>query len=158
MNFIILTLLLLVISPSFADNIEKTSRTNKDIDLLVAVFKFAFSNNGSALKNEAKFYALDVEIDETTLNSLIRRLRSLKKIYPASRTEFDCKKGVYLRERKSDRGIEFVVISQNNLSPTKSRVAWSYREGCLSAGMYLMDLEYIDGKWTVTDNELVLTS
>lgn len=121
------------------------------------VLRYAFSDNSSALQDRANFYAIELDGRDAPSNFIARFDDIKKPIYPISKTEFDCLKGVHLRNH-SQRGVQFFVNSIEYESSTKIKVFWGYSEGCLSSAFSVMTLEFDGSVWVVLDDEVTVVS
>lgn len=137
--FVILTAVLLLVTPAYTQNGERTSEHSAAFtreqreDIREAVFRHQFRHNSSIQGSKAAVYCLSVENGADPSDDLVKRFEGYE---PAVRKVSDCStdpfKGV-VEKSTGKRGIVFRVKSIKWISSTKAEVSGGYFEYGLSA-------------------------
>lgn len=148
----------LVIGCTHTETVDRELAIQDDeTAIFETVLRYAFSNNASALQSRANFYAIELDGHDPPFGFIAQLDDIEKPLYPLSKTKFDCKKGVYLKNG-GQRGIQFFVNPPEYESATKVKVSWGYSESCMSSAFSVMTLEFKHGIWAVLDDEVMVIS
>jgi hypothetical protein len=143
-------------------------------DILTAVFRHQFVKNASGQQQKAGVYFLRILTNETKkvfpgrgdvsrpnfnngvdpseafMESFAKHVPPVRK---ASQARID-PQGLVLDKETDAQGLLFFAGPINRISDTKVEVPGGYHEGRLSGSYNIYTVEKLDGKWTVTKNQM----
>jgi hypothetical protein len=155
------------------DQVHAVAHPEAD-DILKAVFRHQFVKNASGQQQKAGVYFLRILTNETKkvfpgrgdvswpnfkngvdpsdafMESFAKHVPPVRK---ASQAQID-PQGPVLDKETDAKGLLFVAGPIKRISDTKVEVPGGYYEARLSASSNLYTVEKIDGKWTVTKNQM----
>ena len=156
-----------------SDQVQAVVHPEAD-DILKAVFRHQFVKNASGQQQKAGVYFIriltnepknifrgrpdvswpdfknGVDPSEAFMESFAKHAPPVRK---ASQSRID-PQGPVLDKETDAKGLLFVAGPIKRISDTKVEVPGGYHEGRLSASSNLYTVEKIDGKWTVTKNQM----
>jgi hypothetical protein len=129
----------------------RTARVESDIRYAVA--KYAFDHNGSAGQRNVGYFFLSVN-DNPPEQAFLDRFKdespTVLSVEWASRDE---ERSVIHKDDKQP-GLIFHLDSIKWIDGKKVEVSWGYSEGPLSASGNFATVEYLNGEWVVTSDEM----
>jgi hypothetical protein len=135
---------------------EDKARESQTDDIREAVFRWQFEHNASGQQQKAKVYFLQIgekdkgDPSDQFMKRFVQHKPSVRKV---SQCAADTRKGV-LDKQTGEKGLIFRIAAIEWKSDTEVAVSGGYYEAGLSASGNTYTVKKVDGKWTVTKDEM----
>ena len=133
----------------------------EELDIREATFRYQFANNASGQQQRAGSYYLAIPAGRKSGDPDDAFLKRFAGNKPPVKKQSDCdpsgEKGV-VDKQTGERGVEFRTGKIKWVSDTEVQVSGGYYEAGESSSGNVYYLKKVNGKWTVTKDEMLLIS
>ncbi len=125
-------------------------------DIREAVFRYQFSHNASAQKQNAKVYFLSLGKGKAPNNLFMLRFKDHKP--PVRQVSFLASNKGMKGKEPGNQGLIFYVTKIEQISEDEVEVSGGYYEGALSSSGNIYRVKRTDNKWIVIEDRMIYIS